>query len=356
MNMPPKPILKHLRQGAVIPAHPLALNSRRKLDEKRQRALTRYYIAAGAGGVAVGVHTTQFGIHDPKIGLLQPVLELAAETLDSYAPKKGAKMIRVAGVVGPTRQAVREAATAAELGYHAGLLNLGGLHKLSPSKLIKHVRLVAEAIPIFGFYLQPAMGGIALPYSFWREFVEIENVVAIKIAAFNRYQTLDVVRAVAESGRAGKIALYTGNDDNIVGDLLTGFRFEQDKRATTVHIVGGLLGHWAFWTRRAVDYWMECRRISVQQKLPVPPRMMTLNTQVTDLNAAAFDAANNFVGAVPGVLEILRRQGLLKGIWCLNRKETLSPGQKAEIDRVCTAYPDLNDTSLVKANLDEWLR
>ena len=224
-------MLKHLREGAVIPAHPLALNRRRKLDERRQRALTRYYIAAGAGGVAVGVHTTQFAIHDPKVGLLRPVLELAAETLDRHAPKKGPRMIRVAGIRGTTRQAVREAAMAAELGYHAGLLNLGGLDRLSPRKLIEHVRAVAETIPVFGFYLQPAMGGLALPHAFWREFVEIDNVVAIKIAAFNRYQTLDVVRAVAESGRASEIALYTGNDDNIVGDLLTNFRFEQGRQS-----------------------------------------------------------------------------------------------------------------------------
>ena len=354
--MPPKPILKHLREGAVIPAHPLALNRRRKLDERRQRALTRYYIAAGAGGVAVGVHTTQFSIHDPKVGLLRPVLELAAETLDRHAPKKGPRMIRVAGIRGTTRQAVLEAAMAAELGYHAGLLNLGGLDRLSPRKLINHVRAVAEPIPVFGFYLQPAMGGLTLPYAFWREFVEIENVVAIKIAAFNRYQTLDVVRAVAESGRASEIALYTGNDDNIVGDLLTNFRFEQDGKATSLRIVGGLLGHWAFWTRRAVDYWMECRRIVARQKIPVPSRMMTLNVQVTDVNAAAFDAAHNFAGAVPGVLEMLRRQGLVAGTYCLNPNETLSPGQVAEIDRVCAAYPDLSDAPLVEAKLDEWLR
>ena len=354
--MPPKPILKHLRKGAVIPAHPLALNRLRKLDERRQKALTRYYITAGAGGVAVGVHTTQFAIHDPKVGLLRPVLELAAETLDRHALKRGPRMIRVAGICGRTRQAVGEAAMAAELGYHAGLLNLGGLGKLSPRKLIKHVRAVAEAIPVFGFYLQQAMGGLALPYTFWREFVEIENVVAIKIATFNRYQTLDVVRAITESGRGSEIALYTGNDDNIVGDLLTNFRFERDEQAASVQIVGGLLGHWAFWTRRAVDYWMECRRIVAQQKLPVPSRMMTLNVQVTDVNAAAFDAANNFRGAVPGVLEMLRRQGLVEGTWCLNPKETLSSGQVAEINRVCAAYPDLNDAPLVEAKLDEWLR
>ena len=356
MNVPPKSILKHLRQGAVIPAHPLVLSRRRRLDERRQRALTRYYIAAGAGGVAVGVHTTQVAIHDSKIGLLKPVLQLASETLDAYAPKKGPQLIRVAGVYGPTRQAVEEATIAAELGYHVGLLNLGGLDRLSLDKLILHVRAVAEVIPVFGFCLHPSMGGIALPYSFWRKFVEIKNVVAIKIAAFNRFQTLAVVRAVAESGRASEIALYTGNDDNIVGDLLTSFRFEKNRKATAVHIVGGLLGQWAFWTRRAVDYWMECRRISIQQKLPIPARMMTLNAQVTDINAAIFDAANNFSGSVPGVLEMLRRQGLLEGIWCLNPKEVLSPGQKAEIDRVCAAYPDLNDAPLVKANLDEWLR
>ena len=357
MNLPPKLVLKHLRQGAVIPEHPLALNHKRKLDEKCQRALTRYYITAGAGGMAVGVHTTQLAIHDPKVGLLKPILELASETLDAFAPKKSLPLIRVAGICGPRRQALAEATIAVGLGYHAGLLHLGdGLDHLSSHKLLQYVRAIAEVIPVFGVFRQPAMGGIPLPYSFWREFVEIENVAAIKITAFNRYQTLDVVRAVIAAGRASEIALYTGNNDNIISDLLTGFRFKQDRKATAVRIVGGILGHWAFWTRRAVDYWMECRRVSAQQKLPIPTHMMTLNAQVTDVNAAVFDAANNFSGSIPGVLEMLRRQGLVKGVWCLDAAAVLSPGQEAEIDRVCTVYPDLNDVPLIEANLDEWLR
>ena len=352
-------ILKQLRKGTVIPAHPLALNRNRKLDERRQRALTRYYIAAGAGGVAVGVHTTQFAIHDPKVGLLEPVLALAAETLDAHPPRKGAPMIRVAGICGGTKQAVREAGLAANLGYHAGLVSLGALHRASTPKLVEHLRAVAEVIPVFGFYLLPSLGGRLLGYDFWRRVVEIENVIAIKIAAFNRYQTQDVVRAVAESGRAGQIALYTGNDDNIIPDLLTNFRFSEnseDKKAATVTIAGGLLGHWAFWTRRAVDYWLECRRIVAEQKIPIPPWMLTLGAQVTDVNSAVFDPSHGFAGCVPGVLEILRRQGLLEGRWCLDPKETLSPGQAAEIDRVYAAYPHLNDDALVTANLDKWLR
>ncbi len=353
---PPRKILKHLREGAVIPAHPLALNRRRKLDERRQRALTRYYIAAGAGGVAVGVHTTQFEIHDPKTGLLRPVLELAAETLDTHPPRKGPPMIRIAGICGRAKQAVREAALAADLGYHAGLVSLGALRRATTPKLVEHLRAVAEVIPVFGFYLQPSVGGRILGYDFWRRVVEIDNIVAIKIAPFNRYQTQDVVRAVAESGRAGEIALYTGNDDNIIADLLTKFRFSEDKKAATVTIAGGLLGHWAFWTRRAVGYWLECRRIIAEQKIPIPPWMLTLGAQVTDVNAAVFDPAHGFAGCIPGIHEILRRQGLLEGRWCLNPKETLSPGQAAEIERVRAAYPHLNDDALVTANLDNWLR
>ena len=359
MPQPPRPppkILKHLRNGAVIPAHPLALNRSRKLDERRQRALTRYYIAAGAGGVAVGVHTTQFEIHDPRVGLLRPVLELAADTLDAHPPRKGPPMIRIAGIIGSTKQAVREAALAADLGYHAGLVSLGAPRRATTPKLLEHLCAVAEIIPVFGFYLQPSVGGRILGFEFWRRVVEIENLVAIKIAPFNRYQTQDVARAAAESGRAAEIALYTGNDDNIIPDLLTNFRFSEDAKAATVTIAGGLLGHWAFWTRRAVGYWLECRRIIAEQKLPIPPRMLTLGAQVTDVNAAVFDPAHGFVGCIPGIHEILRRQGLLEGRWCLNPKETLSPGQSAEIDRVYAAYPHLNDDALVAANLDGWLR
>lgn len=329
-----------LRRGVVIPAHPLALDANRKLDERRQRALTRYYLAAGAGGVAVGVHTTQFEIREPQFGLYSPVLALAMEEL------RATDAIRVAGIVGSTAQATKEAELAATSGYHAGLLSLGALRHASVAEMIEHARAVASVIPLFGFYLQPAVGGRVLPYEFWRKFVEIENVVAIKMAPFNRYQTLDVVRAVAESGRAGEIALYTGNDDGIVVDLLTPFR----SRKQTVRIVGGLLGHWAVWTRRAVEL---AERID---KEPGWPGWLTLAAEITDSNAALFDVANNFTGSIAGIHEVLRRQGLLAGRWCLNPAEDLSPGQLEEIDRVYAAYPHLNDDEFVRQHLQEWLR
>jgi dihydrodipicolinate synthase/N-acetylneuraminate lyase len=329
-----------LRRGVAIPAHPLALNANRKLDERRQRALTRYYLAAGAGGVAVGVHTTQFEIRDAKFGLYQPVLALAMEELRST------DAIRVAGIVGPTKQAVKEAELAAGCGYHAGLLSLGALGNASVAELIAHARAVAAVIPLFGFYLQPAVGGRILPYEFWRQFVEIENVVAIKTAPFNRYQTLDVVRAVAESGRAGDVALYTGNDDNIVADLLTPFRFGN----RTVRIAGGLLGHWAVWTRRAVEL------VERVHEEPEWPGWLALAAEITDANAALFDVANQFRGSIAGIHEVLRRQGLLAGRWCLNPAEDLSSGQMEEIDRVYSAYPHLNDDDFVRQHLGEWLK
>jgi dihydrodipicolinate synthase/N-acetylneuraminate lyase len=326
-----------LRAGVVIPAHPLALTQARKLDERRQRALTRYYLAAGAGGIAVGVHTTQFQIHDPRCGLLAPVLELASEEL------RGSDAVKVAGIVGQTPQAVREAEFAARLGYDLGLLSLGAMADASLPELLAHARAVAEAIPLFGFYLQPAVGGRLLPYEFWREFAEIPQVAAIKIAPFNRYQTIDVLRAVADSGRADEISLYTGNDDSIVVDLLTPF--------LSLPIVGGLLGQWAVWTRPAVQM---LERIHAQSQ--PDSSWLTLGAELTDANAAIFDAANGFRGCIPGIHEILRRQGLLAGRWCLDPDEDLSPGQCEEIDRVCRAYPHLNDDAFVRQHLDEWLR
>ncbi|HVW08388.1 MAG TPA: dihydrodipicolinate synthase family protein [Bryobacteraceae bacterium] len=330
-------VRERLLQGMAIPAHPLALDANRKLDEKRQRALTRYYLAAGAGGIAVGVHTTQFAIHDPRTGLLRPVLEMGREE----AAAGGA--VTIAGVCGGREQAIREAELARALGYEAGLLSLAALREASEGELIDHCRAVASVIPVVGFYLQPAVGGRILPYSFWRQFVEIPDVVAIKIAPFNRYQTIDVVRAVAESGRAGEIALYTGNDDNIVADLLTQFDFGGRR----LRIVGGLLGHWAVWTRQAVTLLRDAG-----------PEPLTLGAQVADANAAIFDAANRFHGCIPGIHEILRRQGLLAGRWCLDEHEELSPGQSEEIDRVCAAYPHLReaDDRLIAENLDQWLR
>jgi dihydrodipicolinate synthase/N-acetylneuraminate lyase len=336
-----------LRHGVVIPAHPLALTAGRKLDERRQRALTRYYLAAGAGGVAIGVHTTQFEIRDPNIGLFRPVLQLAMEELG------GKDAVKVAGICGQTAQAAAEAEFAAGCGYDAGLLSLGAMRHATTAELLDHARAVASMIPVFGFYLQPAVGGRLLPYEFWRGFAEIENVVAIKIAPFNRYQTIDVVRAVAESGRADEIALYTGNDDTIVYDLLTEFRFA----GRTVRIVGGLLGHWAVWTRRAVEM-LECIH-SVTRHLEAHPLcgdFFKLAAEVTDSNAAIFDPAHEFHGCIPGIHEVLRRQGLLEGRWCLNPHEELSPGQLEEIDRIYNAYPDLNDDAFVREHLDEWLR
>ncbi len=341
-----------LLSGLVIPACPLALDATRGMDERRQRALVRYYAAAGAGGLAVGVHTTQFAIRE--IGLFEPLLNLIAEEFQRADSARAEALVRVAGICGQTKQAAAEALAAREAGYHAGLLSLGALDHAGEDELLAHCRAVAETIPVIGFYLQPAAGGRVLPYRFWKHFAEIENVVAIKIAPFNRYQTLDVMRAVAETGRED-LALYTGNDDNIVVDLLTPFRFEVSGQKVERRITGGLLGHWAVWTRNAVEVYTECRAIA-ESGMPVPPEMMRRGVEVTDANAAFFDAANGYAGCIAGLHEVLRRQGLLEGIWCLNPDETLSPGQAEEIDRVCRAYPHLADDAFVEAHRDEWLR
>jgi dihydrodipicolinate synthase/N-acetylneuraminate lyase len=350
MNNSMSPAVREvLRRGVAIPAHPLALNAQRKLDERRQRALSRYYIAAGAGGLAVGVHTTQFEIRDPNIGLLEPVLRLAAEEMNRANQRRAEPLVRIAGVCGATPQAVREAAVAKELDYSAGLLSLGALRTVPEEDLIAHARAVAEVIPVIGFYLQPAVGGRVLPYSFWQRFAEIENVVAIKIAPFNRYQTIDVIRAVADAGR-DDVALYTGNDDNILMDLLTPHRFaNKDWR-----IVGGLLGHWSVWTNRAVELLDECHR-AIEVGGAASAALLRRAIEVTDSNAAFFDAANAFAGCIAGLHEVLRRQGLLDGIWCLNPNETLGPGQLREIDRVYAAYPHLNDDAFVAEHRHAWL-
>src|SRR5437016_2473995 len=341
-----------LHRGLVVPACPLALNARRELDERRQRALFRYYLAAGAGGLAVGVHTTQFAIREPKIGLFRPVVELAAAEM-ARADADGNALARIAGVCGVTKQAVAEATLVRDRGYHAGLLSLAALRTANENDLIAHCRAVAEVIPLVGFYLQPAAGGRVLPYAFWRRFAEIGNVVAIKIAPFDRYQTLDVIRAVAEAGRED-IALYTGNDDNIVIDLITPFRFNVGGKIVERRIVGGLLGHWAVWTQKAVELHAECRHI-VMTGRPVPHELLQRAVDVTDANAAFFDPAHNYAGCIPGIHEVLRLQGLLEGIWCLDPKETLSPGQREEIDRVYRAYPHLTDDEFVARHGDEWL-
>jgi dihydrodipicolinate synthase/N-acetylneuraminate lyase len=330
-----------LRKGVVIPAHPLALTAARKLDERRQRALTRYYLASGSGGIAVGVHTTQFAIRD--VGLFRPVLEIAADEEKRHKPLT----IKIAGICGPTKQATAEAALARDLGYDIGLLSLAALKNEGEDAMVAHAKAVSEVMPIFGFYLQPAVGGRVLPYSFWRRFAEIPGVVGIKMAPFNRYQTIDVLRAVAESGRASEIALYTGNDDNILLDLLTEVRFG----STRLRIVGGLLGHWSVWTRKAVELLQE-----VHEAKGPTPELLTRAVQITDSNAAFFDAANAFHGCIAGLHEVLRRQGLLEGIWCLDPKEGLSPGQKEEIDRVYKAYPHLHDDAFIEQYRDVWLK
>lgn len=331
-----------LRGGTVIPAHPLALDRRGKMSEPHQRALTRYYVASGAGGIAVGVHTTQFEIRKPEHGLYRPVLELAAETAGAAT---GRPFLKIAGICGPTHQAIAEATTAVELGYDLGLLSLGGLGELSEEQLLEHAAEVGQAIPLFGFYLQPAVGGRLLSYGFWRRFAQIESVLAIKIAPFNRYQTLDVVRGVLDSGRADEISLYTGNDDAIVADLVTPMRVSGGQAS----IVGGLLGQFAVWTNRAVELLERIKRQGATAEL------LAEGMELTDVNSALFDAAGNFAGSIAGIHEVLHRQGLLPGTWCLEPHEVLSPGQRQEIDRVLTAYPHLNDDSFVQDNLDEWL-
>jgi dihydrodipicolinate synthase/N-acetylneuraminate lyase len=341
----------HLRAGQVIPAHPLALTARRALDERRQRALTRYYMDAGAGGIAVGVHTTQFAIRHPHHQLYRPVLELAAETARAARANSDTPFALVAGAVGNTRQAVSEAETAAAFGYDLVLLSLGGLPHASEGELIRHCRAVAEVLPLFGFYLQPAVGGRVLSYAFWREFAEIQGAWAIKIAPFSRYRTLDVVRAVADSGR-DDLVLYTGNDDNILLDLLTPFPVHAGGRPGVRHIMGGLLGQWAVWTRAAVGM---LDRVRAARGGALDASWLQESAALTDVNAAVFDAAHDFAGCIPGIHEVLRRQGLLAGTWCLDPSETLSTGQAEALDRVSRQYPQLTDDEFVRENLDRWM-
>jgi len=332
-----------LQQGTVIPAHPLALNAQLTLDESRQRLLTRYYIASGAGGIAVGVHTTQFEIRKPSVNLLEPVLKLAAEEIELTT--SGKPFIKVAGIVGPTEQALQEAELAIKYGYHLGLVSMGGLSTYSEDELIKRVEAISTIIPVFGFYLQPAVGGRILSYSFWEKFANLPHVYAIKVAAFNRYQTLDVVRAVCQSPRRNEIALYTGNDDNIIADLLTPYRFTIHEEVIEKRFVGGLLGHYAVWTKKSVDLFHEVKN-SVASGTGTE-NLLAKNSEVTDMNAAIFDSAHSFKGCIAGIHEVLRRQGILQGTWCLNPAETLSPGQASEIDRIYKMYPHLTDDDFV---------
>ena len=334
-----------LHKGTVIPAHPLVLNQNRTLDEDRQRRLTRYYLASGVGGVAMGVHTTQFEIRKPEINLLETVLRLAAEEIDKAELKR--PIIKVAGIAGPTEQAINESHLALKYGYHLGLLSLGGLDDLTEEQLIQHAQKIAEVIPIFGFYLQPAVGGRVLSYGFWKKFVEIPNVHAIKIAAFNRYQTLDVIRALCGSSRHDEIALYTGNDDNIVADLLTPYKFNINGKKVEKKFVGGLLGHWAVWTKKATTLFEEINKCKANGGKGIE-NLLSIGIEVTDMNEAIFDAKNSFRGCIPGIHEVLRRQGLIQGRWCLNPFEEVSSGQLEEIDRIYKMYAHHTDDDFVR--------
>lgn len=351
-NLTSDQLRKRLRASPVIPAHPLALTAGRKLDPQRQRALSRYYLSAGAGGLAVAVHTTQFSIREPQFNLLQPVLELACDVAREFPQRQP---LMISGICGETAQAVQEAELAASLGYHAGLLSLAAWSNRADDDLIEHARCVSQSIPLVGFYLQPSVGGRRLSFDFWARFCQIPDVVAIKVAPFNRYQTLDVMRAVQESGRASEIALLTGNDDSIVVDLLSEYSFESGS-GSRIGFCGGLLGHWACWTRSSVA-WMERLKIARESgyRDECLSELLTLGNQITDMNAAIFDAANGYRGCIAGIHEVLRRQGLLEGIWCLDPHEQLSPGQAEEISRVCRSYPELTDDDFVRDNLEKWI-
>ncbi len=347
-------ILDPFRKGTVIPAMPLALNPDRSFDELHQKALIRYYIDAGVGGIAAGVHSTQFEIRDPGIALFEPVLKFCSELIDDWCDKREVSLIKIAGICGRTQQAEKEAIFAVDQGYHAGLVSLGVFRDDEIQDLVTHCRRISQIIPVIGFYLQPAAGGRILPFSFWSSFAEIDNILAVKIAPFNRYRTIDVIRAVCEAGRDNEIVLYTGNDDSIVLDLIAEYRFFADQEDKRVRIRGGLLGQWAVWTRTAVELLKEIQGI-VDSQSPVPGELLTRAMQITDCNAAIFDAANGFKGCIPGIHEILVRQGLFSGNTCLNPEEKLSPGQSREIDRIYRAYPHLNDDDFVNKHLERWL-
>ncbi|MBL7153255.1 MAG: dihydrodipicolinate synthase family protein [Phycisphaerae bacterium] len=353
-HTPPESLagIEQLRSGCVIPAHPLALRSDNKIDVRRQRALTRYYLAAGAGGLALGVHTTQFAIHDPTVRLYRPVLELAMETTREFtvSPSRS-EPVMIAGIVGRTGQAVEEANLARDLGYHLALLSLTALRDKPVNELIDHAREVAQVMPIMGFYLQQTISKMPLPLEFWQRFVEIPNVVAIKIAPFNRYQTLDVLEAVARSGRSDEIALYTGNDDHLILDLLTPYEFNVNGRPVSLRIVGGLLGQWACWTNQAVEQLTRIKKLRLKQA-PIPPNLLTLAAQMTLANKAIFDADNNFAGCIPGISYVLKQQGLLDRIQTLDPNDQLSPGQTEKIDEIIRNYPHLTDDDFIAENLD----
>ncbi|WP_166866854.1 dihydrodipicolinate synthase family protein [Salinibacterium sp. ZJ70] len=350
MTTPPLPDtpLGVFRSGTVIPAHVLSLTEDLRIDERRQRALTRYYLDAGVGGLAVGVHTTQFAIR--AAGLYGDVLSLAAETAHDWTDRP---IALVAGVTGDTRQAAAEAQAAAGLGYTAALLNVAAWRERPEAETLAHVREIAEIMPIVGFALLPEVGGFHLSRDFWAEFASIPQVVGIKMAPFNRYRTIDIVRGVVDARAEERITLYTGNDDHIVADLLQPFAVPRDGETVTVRVRGGLLGHWSVWTKRAVEQFERLR--ALPDGADIPADLLALDTAVTDANAAVYDARNDFAGCIPGCHEVLRRQGLFAGTWCLDPNEQLSPGQLDLIDRAYRDYPELNDDEFVAAGLERWL-
>lgn len=355
MNKPSQAKLDLIGKGVVIPASPLALSRDRQFDPERQAALMRYYIDAGAGGVAVGVHFTQFEIRNPDVNLYRPVLETCARALDDWAQYRNKTLVKIAGINGTAKSAHRQVETACELGYDFAIISMARFKNASLPEMVRHMQTMAQMIPLFGFYLLTGVGGIVLPYRFWREVVEIDNMVGIKIAPFNRYFTLDVCRAVVDAGKEDEIVLYTGNDDSIVYDLITPYRFQVNGEQRTVRMRGGLLGQWACWTQKAVELLNEVHRI-VDNNLPISAGLLARGAAITDANAALFDPIHGYAGSIPGVNEILRRQGLLTTIRTLKSDEVLSPGQLAEIDRVTAMYPDLQDNGFVAENLDTWLR
>lgn len=337
-----------LKQGAFIPAMPLALNEKREFDEKIQRRLVRYYLHAGVDGIAAAVHTTQFAIRDPKINLFEKVLAVVMEEIQAYKQKSGREIVAIAGVCGPKEQAVKEAHLARSLGYDAALVSPGGLAALTEAELLERTAAIAQVMDVVGFYLQVAVGGRIFSYDYWEKYCAIEGVTAIKCASFDRYTTLDVARAIAFSNR--EVGLYTGNDDSIIHDLMTEYQFHDGDQVRSVRTRGGLLGHWAVWTNTAVKIFREIKALDLSR--PVDPKWYTIAAQVTDANSAFFDTRNQFFGCIAGIHEVLRRQGLMEGIWCLDPDETMSPGQNEEIDRVYAMYPHLNDDAFVKEFLE----
>ncbi|MBR2883890.1 MAG: dihydrodipicolinate synthase family protein [Clostridia bacterium] len=344
--------LEKLKKGTVIPATPLALDENRKLSEKGLRLLMNYYLNCGVGGIATAVHTTQFEIRKPEIALFEPVLKIVSEEIDKFEKKNDTVIVKVAGVCGPTEQAVKEAELAKKYGYDAVLLSPGGLNDMSEEYLIERTQKVAAIMPVIGFYLQTAVGGRVFSYNYWEKVCATKNVVAIKCASFHRYTTFDVVRAAAMSERSDEITLYTGNDDNIVIDLLTNYSFTKDGKTVKKGFEGGLLGHWSVWTRKAVEIFDKIKAEKNNEK--VSSELLTLAAEVTDTNSAFFDTANGFAGCIAGLHEVLRRQGLMENIYCLNPQETMSEGQVEEINRIYAAYPHLNDDKFIADNIEEW--